>query len=307
MSALAPLLTIIGPTGSGKSDLALALARRFDGEILNADSLQVFRGFDIGTAKLPAAQRQSPPHHLFDLCTAAEPFTAGDFARAVKSLLPAITARGRLPILCGGTGFYLRALLRGLSPGPTASPALRARLAQRPRLHRLLARLDPAAAARIHPNDHNKTLRALEIRLLTGQPSADVFAQGLDALTGYRTLQLGLDPPRHLLYANLDDRCQRMWQAGLVEETAHLLTLYPSSAKPFAALGYKQAFDFLAGRLPAPAALAEMQTKTRQYAKRQLTWFRAEPGVVWLPGFGPQPEIIEKSFRATEPFLHSFV
>ncbi|MCX6587957.1 MAG: tRNA (adenosine(37)-N6)-dimethylallyltransferase MiaA [Acidobacteria bacterium] len=266
MSALAPLLTIVGPTGSGKSDLALALARRFDGEILNADSLQVFRGFDIGTAKLPAADRQSPPHHLFDL-----------------------------------------ALLRGLSPGPPASPALRARLAQRPRLHRLLARLDPAAAARIHPNDRNKTLRALEIRLLTGQPSADVFAQGLDALTGYRTLQLGLDPPRHLLYANLDARCLRMWQAGLVEETAHLLTLYPPSAKPFAALGYKQAVDVLAGRLPAPAALAEMQTKTRQYAKRQLTWFRAEPGVVWLPGFGPQPEIVEKSFRATEHFLRSFV
>ena len=170
-----------------------------------------------------------------------------------------------------------------------------------------LARLDPAAAARIHPHDRNNTLRALEIRLLTGQPSADVFAQGLDALTGYRTLQLGLDPPRHLLYANLDARCVRMWQAGLVEETAHLLTLYPPSAKPFAALGYKQAVDVLAGRLPAPAALAEMQTKTRQYAKRQLTWFRAEPGVVWLPGFGPQPEIVEKSFRATEHFLRSFV
>ena len=304
---LAPLLTIVGPTGSGKSDLAIALARRFDGEILNADSLQVFTGFDIGTAKLPAADRQSPPHHLFDLCTATETFTAGDFARAVKSLLPAITARGRLPILCGGTGFYLRALLRGLSPGPTASPALRARLAQRPRLHRLLTRLDPAAAARIHPHDRNKTLRALEIRLLTGQPAADTFAQGLDALTGYRTLQLGLDPPRHLLYANLDARCLRMWQSGLLEETAHLLTLYPPTAKPFAALGYKQAADCLAGRLAPPAALAEMQTKTRQYAKRQLTWFRADTGTVWLPGFGTQPEIFEKSVLAAEQFLRSSV
>ncbi|MFN9083380.1 MAG: tRNA (adenosine(37)-N6)-dimethylallyltransferase [Acidobacteriota bacterium] len=281
MSALAPLLAITGPTGSGKSDLAIALARRFDGEILNADSLQVFTGFDIGTAKLPAADRQSPPHHLFDLCPADQSFTAGDFARAVKSLLPAITARGRLPILCGGTGFYLRALLRGLAPGPPAAPS--------------------------HPLDRKNPLRALELRLLTGQPAADTFAQGLDALTGYRTLQLGLDPPRHLLYANLDARCLRMWQSGLLEETAHLLTLYPPTAKPFAALGYKQAADCLAGRLAPPAALAEMQTKTRQYAKRQLTWFRADTGTVWLPGFGTQPEIFEKSVLAAEQFLRSSV
>lgn len=304
---MSPLLTIVGPTGSGKSDLAIALARRFGGEIINADSLQVFRGFDIGTAKLPAAERQDPPHHLFDICNADENFTAGDFARAVKTLLPAITARGRLPILCGGTGFYLRALLRGLSPGPVADPALRARLAARPHPHRLLARLDPAAAARIHPHDRNKTLRALEIRLLTGRPAADVFAQGLDALTGYRTLQLGLDPPRQLLYSNLNDRCVRMWDAGLCEEVTHLLTLYPATAKPFAALGYKQALDFLAGRLSRPDAIAEMQTRTRQYAKRQLTWFRAEKDVIWLPGFGPQKEIFEQSVIHTERFLRFFV
>ncbi len=307
MSALVPLLTVIGPTGSGKSDLALALARRFDGEIINADSLQVFRGFDIGTAKLPVAERQNPPHHLFDICSANENFTAGEFARAVKALLPSITARGRLPILCGGTGFYLRALLRGLSPGPVAEPALRARLAARPNVHRLLSRLDPAAAARIHPNDRNKTLRALEIRLLTGRTSADIFSQGLDALTGYRTLQLGLDPPREALYSKLNDRCVRMWDAGLCEEATHLLTLYPSAAKPFAALGYKQALDFHAGRLSKEEAIAEMQMKTRHYAKRQLTWFRAETDVIWLPGFGPQKEIFEQSVIHTERFLRLFV
>lgn len=307
MSVPAPLLTVVGPTGSGKSALAIALAHHFNGEIINADSLQVYRGFDIGTAKLPAADRHYPPHHLFDICSAEETFTAGDFARAVKSLLPAITARGRLPILCGGTGFYLRALLRGLSPGPVADPALRARLAARPHVHRLLSRLDPAAAARIHPHDRNKTLRALEIRLLTGRPAADVFAQGLDALTGYRTLQLGLDPPRELLYSNLNDRCVRMWDGGLCEEATELLAHYPATAKPFAALGYKQMLDFLAGRLSRQEALTEMQTKTRHYAKRQLTWFRAENDVIWLPGFGSEKEIFEQSLIHTERFLRFFV
>ena len=302
-----PLLTVIGPTGSGKSHLALALARHFDGEIVNCDSLQVFRGFDIGTAKLPLADRLSPPHHLFDICSADEAFTAADFARQVKALLPAITARVRLPILCGGTGFYLRALLRGLSPGPATDPLLRARLEKRSNLPRLLARLDPEAAQRIHPNHRNRILRALEIRILTGRPSHEIFAQGSDPLSGYRILQLGLAPPRAVLYSILNERSARMWDAGLVEETQHLLTLYPPSAKPFAALGYKQALDYLAGRFTKQEAIADLQLKTRHYAKRQLTWFRADSEIVWQHDFGTSPQIFEQSVSLTERFLRGSV
>ncbi len=304
---LPPLLTVLGPTGSGKSHLALALARHFDGEIINCDSLQVFRGFDIGTAKLPLTDRLSPLHHLFDICSAEESFTAADFARQVKALLPAITARGRLPILCGGTGFYLRALLRGLSPGPATDPPLRARLEKRTNLPRLLARLDPEAAQRIHPNHRNRVLRALEIRILTGRPSHEIFAQGTDPLSGYRVLQLGLAPPRVVLYSTLDERSATMWDAGLVEETQHLLTLYPASAKPFAALGYKQALDYLAGRVTKQEAIADLQLKTRHYAKRQLTWFRADPEIVWQHDFGTSPQIFEQSVSLTERFLRGSV
>ena len=304
---LSPLLTVIGPTGSGKSALAVALARHFDGEIVNCDSLQLFRGFDIGTAKLLLAERLSPPHHLFDICSADESFTAADFARRVKALLPEITARGRLPILCGGTGFYLRALLRGLSPGPAADPVLRARLEQRSNLPRLLARLDPEAAQRIHPNHRNRVLRALEIRILTGRPSSEIFAQGTDPLTGYRVLQLGLEPPREALYSTLNRRSVRIWDAGLVEEARHLLTLYSPAAKPFAALGYKQALDYLAGRSTKEEAIADLQLKTRHYAKRQLTWFRAEPDIHWQPDFGTSPQTFEQSVLLTEHFLRSVV
>ena len=302
-----PLLTVVGPTGSGKSALAVALARHFDGELINCDSLQVFRGFDIGTAKLPLADRLSPPHHLFDICGADQTFTAADFARQVKILLPEITARGRLPILCGGTGFYLRALLRGLSPGPASDLLLRARLEKRSNLPRLLARLDPEAAQRIHPNHRNRILRALEIRILTGRPSHEIFAQASDPLTGYRVLQLGLAPPREVLYSTLNQRSAHMWDDGLVEEARHLLTLYPPSAKPFAALGYKQALDYLAGRTTKEQAIADLQLKTRHYAKRQLTWFRADPEIHWQLDFGTSPQILEQSVIVTERFLSSSV
>jgi len=304
---LPPLLTVIGPTGSGKSALAVALARHFDGEIVNCDSLQVFRGFDIGTAKLPLADRLSPPHHLFDICSAAESFTAADFARHVKALLPEITARGRLPILCGGTGFYLRALLRGLSPGPATDPALRARLEKRVNLSRILARLDPEAALRIHPNHRNRVLRALEIRILTGRPSHELFAQASDPLLGYRVLQLGLAPRREVLYSKLNDRSALMWQAGLPGEARRLLTLYPPTAKPFAALGYKQALDYLSGRASEAEAIADLQLKTRHYAKRQLTWFRADPDILWQLDFGTSPQIFEQSVILTERFLRGSV
>jgi tRNA dimethylallyltransferase len=277
-----PLLAVAGPTGAGKSSLALALAERYNGEIINFDSVQVYAGFNIGSAKLPLAEQRGIPHHLIDLCAPADLFTAGDFVAEVRALLPGIAARGRLPILCGGTGFYLRALLRGLSPGPQRDDTLRGRLmereARRPgAIRRLLGRLDPAAAQRIHPNDANKSIRALELRLLSGRPAGEHFSgAGLTPLTGYDTLVLAVDPPREALYAKLNQRCEEIWRGGLLDEVRILLAAGVSPAvKPFESLGYKQALRYLTdAAVSEEAALEEMKVRTRQYAKRQWTWFR---------------------------------
>lgn len=306
-----PLLAVAGPTGAGKSSLALALAGRFSGEIVNFDSVQVYAGFDIGSAKLPMAGRRGIPHHLIDLCAPSDLFTAGDFAAEVRALLPRITARGRLPILCGGTGFYLRALLHGLSPGPQRDDELRARLAARESrrpgaIRRLLARLDPEAARRIHPNDANKSIRALELRILAGRPSREHFSgAGLAPLTGYRSLVLALDPPREALYAQLDRRCEEMWRGGLVEEAQALLDAGVSvSAKPFESLGYRQALRYLlVENYGEREALEEMKIRTRQYAKRQWTWFRAEKDIVWLAGFGSDETVQRRAFEIVDGFL----
>lgn len=302
-----PLLAVAGPTGAGKSSLALALAERFGGEIINFDSVQVYRGFDIGSAKLPVAERRGIPHHLIDVRGPEELFTAGDFATEVRALLPGMG----LPILCGGTGFYLRALIHGLSPGPGRDEALRESLQERERrrpgaIRRLLGRLDAAAAARIHPNDLNKSIRALELRLLAGRPSAEHFAgAGLEALTGYATLTLAPDPPREALYRALDARCEAMWAGGLLDEVRGLLAAgVPPDAKPFEALGYKQALRVvLDPALPHGPALEEMKIRTRQYAKRQWTWFRAEKDVVWLKGFGSEPGAQHEAFARVSEFL----
>lgn len=294
-----PLIAIAGPTGSGKSALALTIARRFGGEIVNYDSVQVYRGFDIGSAKASAAERQSVPHHLIDIREPSEIYTAGDFARDVKALLPRI----KLPVLCGGTGFYLRALLQGLSPSPQRDDALRADLGRRD-IRRLLERLDPEAARRIHPNDRNKSLRALELRILARRSSTDLFAeQPLAPLEGYEWLLLGVDPPRDALYARLDARCEAMWSGGLLEEARALLPY--AESKPFESLGYRQALAHLRGR-PALECLEEMKVKTRQYAKRQWTWFRAEPGIEWLHGFGDDPALQHEACKKISAVAEHF-
>ena len=220
-----------GPTGSGKSDLALLIAEKFDGEIINCDSLQVYRHFDIGTAKLPLVEeRRGIPHHLIDILDPDELCTAGAYARLARDTIGEISSRGRLPILAGGTGFYLRALLEGLFEGPVRDQPLRDRLAARENrrpgsLHRLLRRFDSMAAAKIHSNDVPKVTRALEICMLTRQPVSRLFQQGRDALTGYRTLKLGLLPDRETLNPRLDARCAWMFEHGLVEEVRHILAL----------------------------------------------------------------------------------
>ncbi len=306
-----PLVAVVGPTGSGKSELALRIAGEFGGEIVNCDSLQVFRHFDIGTAKLTPAERRGIPHHLLDIADPDELFTAGEYARLARQAIGEIAARGRLPVVAGGTGFYLRALLDGLFAGPARDQLLRNRLAERERrrpgsLHRLLRRFDAASAARIHANDVPKVTRALEVCLLTRRPVTELFQEGRDALRGYRALKLGLLPDRDALYARLDARCARMFEGGLVEEVRHILELgFPPEAKPFESHGYKQALQLIRGELSPRDALFYAQRNTRHYAKRQITWFRREPGLVWLRGFGEEEAVQEEALRRVLAFLVS--
>jgi tRNA dimethylallyltransferase len=303
------LLAVAGPTGSGKSELALRLAERFGGEIVNCDSVQVFKYFNIGTAKLPAHQWRGIPHHLIDALEPDQVFTAGDFARTARRILHEITDRGRLPIVVGGTGFYLRALVEGLAPGPARDSALRDRLAakevRRPgAVHRLLRRFDSATATRMHPNDVPKAMRALEICLQSRRPAAEVFAAGRDALTGYRVLKLGLFPDRGILVERLEARVETMFAAGLVAETEAILAKgVPATAKPFESIGYKQALQVVRQELSIKDAIFYSKRDTRQYAKRQMTWFRQEPGLEPVRGFGDDDEVAARVIARVESFL----
>ncbi len=292
-----PLVVVLGPTASGKSELALRIAQEFCGEIVNFDSIQVYRGFDIGSAKVPVSARRGIPHHLIDVVDPGQLFTAGDFARMARGVLREIAGRNRLPVLVGGTGFYLRALLEGLSPAPERHDFLRARLLaredkRRGSLHRILSRLDPAASARIHQNDVKKLVRALELCMLRRQPASTLQAVLKDALTGFPTIKIGLDPPRAELYERINNRVARMFEGGLIEEVeAMLASGVLSSAKPFESLGYSQAVAHLQGRLSREEAVTLTQQATRQYAKRQMTWFRRERDVQWFQNFGTAAEV----------------
>lgn len=286
------LIAIAGPTGSGKSDLALALARQIGGEIVNCDSLQIYRGMDIGTAKTPVAERGGIPHHLLDLLAPDQVFNAGDYAALARPLLRQIAERGSVPVVVGGTGFYLRALLDGLAEGPKRDDALRQDLARREErrqgaLHRILQRLDGAVAARIHANDHNKLIRAIEICLLARRPATEVFGEGRAPLEGFHALKMVLNPPRAELHARIAIRTRAMFDAGLVEEVRGLLrTGVPKDAKAFESIGYKQALAELDGTLTREQAIELTTIATRQYAKRQVTWYRQEANIHWLSGFG---------------------
>jgi tRNA dimethylallyltransferase len=291
---------LLGPTGSGKTALSLALGQRFGGEIVSCDSVAVYRGMDLGTAKPSAEERARLPHHLIDVAEPDQPFTAGEYSRAARAALSDIAGRGRLPIVTGGTGLYLRALTDGLFAAPPRQSQLRARLEQsRQRhaegwLHRLLGRLDPATAKRIHANDTPKLIRAIEVCLAARRPLSQVLdnkALARDPLTGFRLLRIGLSPPRKELYERLNRRAAAMFAAGLIEETRGLLARY-GPVKALDSLGYRQAMAVLAGSLTVDAALAAAQQGHRNYAKRQLTWFRREPEVHWIEGFGDRPETV---------------
>jgi len=305
------LVAVVGPTGSGKSDLALAIAEEYDGEIVNCDSVQVFRHFDLGAAKLPAAERRGIPHHLIDIANPDELFTAGEYARMARQAIAEITARGRLPVVVGGTGFYLRALLDGLFEGPARDQGLRDRLAAREAkrpgsLHRLLRRFDGEAATKIHPNDVPKITRALEVRLLTRRPVSDLFREGRDGLRGYAVLKLGLLPDRDALYARVNARCERMFAEGLAEEVQRVEAMGYAAAKPFESVGYKQALQLVRGELSLRDAILSAQRDTRNYAKRQITWFRREAGLVWLRGFGDDPAIRGEALARVKVFAERF-
>jgi tRNA dimethylallyltransferase len=296
------VVVIAGPTGSGKSSLALDLAARFHGEIVNCDSVQLYRGFDVGTAKTPSPNRGKIPHHLFDVLAPQEGYSAGEYAGAARAAIAKISARGGLPMVVGGTGFYLRALLEGLPKLPERDEELRARLMARERarpgsLHRLLTRLEGTAAERIHARDVQKTLRALEIRLLTREAlPAPAEAR---PLAGYRVVKLGLDPDRAALRKRIEERTRAMFEGGLIEEVQGLLARRcTGDEKPFESLGYKQALGYVRGRMTRGEAVESTIIGTRQYAKRQLTWFRCDPEMRWLRGFGDEAEVREQAAGA---------
>lgn len=286
------LVAVVGPTGAGKSELALRIAEQYGGEVVNCDSLQLYRYLDVGTAKLLPAERRGIPHHLLDILNPDQVFTAGEYKRAARAVLREVAGRGGLPVVAGGTGFYLRALLDGLFSGPTRDERLRGQLMRREArhpdwLHRVLLRFDPESAARIHHGDTQKLVRAVEVLLVTRRTLSSWFADGRDALEGFRVRKLGLDPPRTALYERLDERCRRMFDGGLVEEVRRVLAMgYPPDSKAFEAHGYRQAVQLIAGELDLTEALFHARRNTRHYAKRQFTWFRRDPEVLWLRGFG---------------------
>lgn len=295
------LVVVLGPTASGKTALALWLARRLGAEIINCDSVATYRDFTIGTAKPSAAERAQVPHHLVDFVDPTSYITAGEYARQARRVLCEVNQRGHLPIVVGGTGLYLRALLEGLFPGPQRSEELRERLRARRQqrgsdyLKRLLRRMDDQAEAQIHANDTPKLIRAIEVCLASRQKMTEMWKQGSERLSGFRILRLGLNPQRDALYERINRRARSMFESGLVEETARMLEKYGDQAKPFSSLGYKQALEHLRGERPREHSIQLAQQAHRNYAKRQMSWFRREPDVKWLEGFGDDPEIQQQA------------
>jgi tRNA dimethylallyltransferase len=269
----------------------------------------MYREFDLGTAKPTPAERARAPHHLLDCVAPTSHITAGEYARQARQVLEEIKTRGRLPIVVGGTGLYLRALLDGLFPGPRRSDELRSRLRERAanrgsdHLHRILRRLDPTAAAKIHANDTPKVIRAIEVCLASRQKMTELWQQGREGLSGFRILRLGLDPDRTALYDRINQRAQQMFDTGLIEETQRLLEKYGEDAWPLSSLGYKQAVQFLRGELTREQAIQAAQQAHRNYAKRQMTWFRREPEVSWLRGFGDDEQIQSEAIATTQTLL----
>lgn len=303
----APLVCIVGPTASGKSALALQLAEEAGAEIVSCDSLQVYRGLDIGSAKPTPAERARVPHHLIDVAEPDEVFSAARYAELARAALAEITARGRRPLVVGGTGLYLRALLHGLFEGPQRDEALRRRLERLgerfgdARLHRLLARVDPQAAARLEPRDRVRVVRALEVFRATGRPLSEHLRRPGVPLTGFEVLTLVLDPPRDELRRRVEARADAMLAAGLVDEVRALLARgHDPALRPLQAIGYRQALDVIAGRMRLDEARHDMVRKTLQYAKRQRTWFRHQAQAQWHSEAGAAARAVRAFWQGRE-------
>lgn len=292
------LLVIAGPTGAGKTALSLRLAEQLGGEIVSCDSVAIYREMELGTAKPTRDERARVPHHMIDVVTPDVVYTAGEYGRAARLAVAEIAARGRVPIVTGGTGLYLRALVDGLSDVPTRDEGLRDRLragvARRGAglLHRALRRVDAAAAQAIHANDQPKLMRAIEVSVLERRPMSATWQQHRpQALEGFRVVQMGLGPDRAELYRRIDSRCAAMFAEGLVAETAALVLRYGAACRALHALGYAESQAVLRGEMDEAEALRRTQQGHRNYAKRQWTWFRKDTRVQWLAGFGAEVDL----------------
>jgi tRNA dimethylallyltransferase len=301
---ISSLIAIVGPTASGKSALGIWLAQKLGGEVVACDSTQMYRGFDIGTAKPTVEERKGMAHHLIDVLEPSEEATAGGYRERAIQVLDGLRKRGRLPIFTVGTGLYLRVLLEGLAEMPLKSEPLRDRLRDRAgktapgHLHRMLKRLDPETAKKISPTDEQKLLRSLEVCLLTKKPISELYQGGRKPLEGWRAIKIGLQPKREALYERVHARTDEMLERGWIEEVRGLMEGGMSAkAKPFDFIGYKELRAVLLKEMDLEQARAAIQQATRRYAKRQMTWFRKEQGVHWLTGFGEDAKLRESALQ----------
>ncbi len=310
MSAAPRLIAILGPTATGKSALGISLAERYSGEIVACDSTAVYRGFDIGTDKVAPAEQRGIPHHMVDVADPVEEYSAARYAREADAIIRGITARGRLPVLVGGTGFYYRALTRGLFPGPGRDTSIRERLVRVSRargverLHAMLARIDPASGQRIQPRDEKRIVRALEVYFLTGRPLTEHFADTRAPLADYDVTPFALQLPNEVIAERVTRRVDAQLARGIVDEVKSLLASgLPETAQPFSGLVYRQVIEYLHGVRDLAATRELIIRENRRYARRQLIWFRKEPNLQWIRGAGEDPaslDLVERQLAATE-------
>lgn len=304
-----PGIAIVGPTASGKSSLGLAIATHFQGEIVSCDALQVYRGMNIGTAKPTRLERELVPHHMLDLRNPSEDYSAGEYQRDARAALEQINRAGHVPFVIGGTGFYLRALIEGFFEGPSRSENIRTRLhriagaGKTQLLYKALSRVDPESAARIEKADAARLIRAYEVYLLTGKPMSWWQQRPRNELKGYRWLKLGISYPRALLYQKINKRVEEMLAAGFIDEVRGLIENYPRHCHAFKAIGYRQIADYLDGRVTLAQAMESTQQDSRRYAKRQLTWFRSDPSIIWLHGTGSEELLQNQAKQIVERFI----
>jgi tRNA dimethylallyltransferase len=303
------LLAILGPTAAGKSALGIALARHVGGEVVACDSTAVFRGIDIGTDKVPAAEQQGVPHHLVDVADPTEVYSAARYAHDASAAIRGITARGRVPIVVGGTGFYYRALVRGLFPGPARHDALRAALdrlaAERGvgELYRWVRRLDPASAVRIEPRDGKRLVRAIEVALVSGAPMTAHFADTTSPIADYDVLAIGVRLPAAETAARVARRVEQQFERGVVDEVRRLLAAgVPPAAQALCGLVYRQVVEMLGGVRDEPATRELIVRENRHYARRQLIWFRKEPKLTWIDGPGETPAAMARAVELVNGF-----